>query len=199
MTGLFAPRFENKVQKNNPKTLQAHHYENIAPTWFFLQSKRRRYRASTVHFTMIHKHFSQTFKPSICLHKNSLFDALRTGRKVTTNSWTPFCGSIGYSSPAPNDITACAGVGDVLAELLNSGRKRRHLYLCQWVVKAGGLQARCVAGVWVNQRLRSSTRPRHGFASPAEPTLTFSATHHPPLTRTNDHIQTNSFFRGNDL
>lgn len=130
----------------------------------FLQSKRLGYRTCTVHFKVIHEHFGQTFKPSICLHKNSLFDALRTGWKVTTHSWTPFCGSISYSSPAPNDITACAGVGDVLALLLNSGRKQRHLYLCQWVVKAEGLQLCCVAGVWVNQSLRSSTRPCHGSA-----------------------------------
>lgn len=157
-------KFKNKVQKKQNKKPPSISLWKCSSHIIFLQSKRLGYQTCTVHFKVIHEHFSQTFKPSICLHKNSLFDALRTGWKVTIDSWTPFCGSIGYSSPAPNDIIACAGVGDVLALLLNSGRKQRHLYLCQWVVKAEGLQLCCVAGVWVNQSLRSSTRPCHGSA-----------------------------------
>lgn len=61
MTGLFAPKFKNKVQKKN--NLQAYHYENVAPTLFLLQSKRPGYWTCTVHFKVIHEHFSQTFKP----------------------------------------------------------------------------------------------------------------------------------------
>lgn len=69
MTGLFAPKFENKVQKKQNKKPPTISLWKCSSHIIFLQSKRLGYRTCTVHFKVIHEHFSQTFKPSICLHK----------------------------------------------------------------------------------------------------------------------------------
>lgn len=168
-------RKQSPKKNPNPNRLQAYHYENVAPTPFSYNLSDCAIEQQLCTFIWFISISVKLLNPQSVYTKTHCLMLREQGEKSRPTAGLHSAALSRNSSPAPNDISACAGVGDVLAVLLNGGRKRRHLYLCQWVVKAEGLQpSGGVAGVWVNQRLRSSTRPRRGFAQAAEPTLTFS-------------------------